>query len=45
MNKLTGKSAKCKDCKGLGWIKTLQDITLSVSFAIHQEPRSTDQTA
>ena len=23
MNKLTGKSAKCKDCNGLGWIKTL----------------------
>ena len=23
MNKLTSKSAKCKDCKGLGWIKTL----------------------
>jgi len=22
MNKLTGKSAKCKDCKGLGYIKT-----------------------
>ena len=25
MNKLTGKSAKCKDCKGLGYIKTSTD--------------------